>query len=86
LVLDRTSELDKAPKVALAESSNPIPEGAFMVLAVGGSELEPATVPKSNSPNNTRVRVKTPNSGTPKRVLRAVPSTLTNVVNNIGNK
>jgi len=85
--LDRTSGLDKAvPKVALVECSNPLPEVAFTVPVVEGSEVGLATVLRSNSPNNIKLRARTPNSATPKRVLRGVLSTLTNVANNTGSK
>ena len=89
LALDRTLGLDKAaPKVALVESSNPLPEAAFTVLEVEGSEVGPAMALRSSSPNSTKVRVRTLNSATPKRAPRAVLSTLTNNVaaNNTGSK
>jgi len=83
LALDRTSALDKgAPKVGLVGSSNPPLEVAFMALAVEGSEVGLAMVLRCNSLNNTKARVRTPNSATPKRVLRAVLFTLTNVAAN----
>ena len=86
--LDRTSALDKGvPKVALVGSSNPPLEAAFMVLGAEGSEVGLGTALRCNSPNNTKARVRTPNSATPKRDLRVVLSTLTNVAaNNTGNK
>lgn len=56
-----------------------------MVLEVEGSGGL-VMVLRFNSPNNnTKVRPRTPNLATPKRVLRVVLSTLTNVAN-IGNK
>jgi len=86
-VLGKASGLGKeVHKVALGESSNPLPEAAFTALAVGGSEVGLATVLRFNNPNNTRVRVRVPNSATPKPALRAALSTLTNVANNIGSK
>ena len=87
LGLDRTLGLGRVRKVALVGSSNPLPEAAFTVLAAEGSEVGLAVALRSNSPSNTKARVRTPNSVTPKRVLRVDLSTLTNVVaNNIGNK
>ena len=88
LALDRTSALDKGvPKVALVGSNNPPPEAVFMVLAAEGSEVGPAMVLRYNNLNNTKPRVRTPNSATPKRDPRAVLSTLTNVaVNNTGSE
>jgi len=80
-------ELGKVPKVALVESNNPIPEAAFMALAAEDLEVELATDLKFNRLNSTKLRVKTPSSATPKRVLKAVLSTLTNnAVSNIGSK
>ena len=87
LVLDRVSGLDKPVlKVALVGSSNPLPEVAFTVPAAEGLEVGLVMVLRSSSPNNTKVRVRTHNLATPKRVLRAVLSTLTNVANNTGSK
>jgi hypothetical protein len=88
LALDRTSVLDKGvPKVALVGSSNLTLEAPFMVLAAEGSELGPVMVLRHNSLNNTKARVRTPNSATPKQDLRAVLSTLTNVAaNNTGSE
>jgi hypothetical protein len=86
-VLDRTLGLDKAvTKVALVEFSSPLPELAFMVLAAEGLGVGLEMVLRSNSPNNTKPRVKTPNSVTPRQVLRPVLSTLTNVANSTGSK
>ena len=88
LVLDRTSALDKGvPKVALVGYNNPPLGVAFMVLAAEGSEVVLGMVLRYSSPNNIKVRVRTPNSATPKRVLRVVLSILTNVVaNNTGSE
>ena len=88
LAPDRTLGLGKGvPKVALVEPSNPPPEAAFMVLAAEDLEVGPAMVLRYNSLNNTKARVRTPNSGIPKRDLRAVLSTLTNVAaNNTGSE
>lgn len=82
---DKTLGSDRAaPQVASVESNNPPPEAASMVR--GGGSVGQAMVPKFSSPNNIKVRPRTPNLVTPKRVLRAALSTLINVANNIGNK
>lgn len=86
-MLGRISGLDKAvPRVALAESSSPLLEAAFTVLAVEGSGVGLAMVLRFNNPSNTKLRARTLSSATPKQALRAVPSTLTNVANSTGSK
>ena len=86
-MLDRILGLDKAIiKVALVESSNPLPELASTVPAAEGLGVGLEMVLRSNSPNNTKLRVRTPNSATPRQVLRPVLSTLTNVANSTGSK
>ena len=85
--LGRASGLDRlVPKVASVESSNPLPEAGFTAPVAEGSEVGLATVLRSNSPNNIKVRVRTPNLATPKLVRKAVLSTLTNAANSIGSK
>jgi hypothetical protein len=87
LALGRALGLGKAvPKVGSAESSNPPPGAAFTVLAEEDSGVGLAMVPRFNSPNNTKLRVRTLSSGTHKQALRAVLSTLTNAANNTGSK
>ena len=86
LAPDKTLGLDKAVlKVALVECSNPPPEAPFMALVAEGSE-GPAMALRFNSHNNTKVRLRTTNSVTLKRVLKVVLSTLTNVAAHIGDK
>lgn len=84
MVLDQILGFKAVLQVASVESNNPLP-GAVSMALVEGSEGQ-AMDPRFNSPNNTKVRSKTPNSATPRLVLTAVPSILTNVANNIGNK